>query len=106
MGAYFSKIACFCFNEQTLQPGEEIEMPVTFYVDPGIGGRSGFQSIQTVTLSYNLLPGGEAAAAGGRGRARRRRQWRSDSHHPSGARAADALRSGRDFRERPSLNQT
>jgi cytochrome c oxidase assembly protein subunit 11 len=46
-GQYFKKIECFCFKEQTLAPGEEREMPVTFWVDPGLP-----RSVTDITLSY------------------------------------------------------
>lgn len=56
MGAFFSKIACFCFTQQTLKPGEELEMGVTFYVDPAMVDDPDTASVHTVTLSYTFFP--------------------------------------------------
>ena len=53
-GNYFSKIDCFCFVEQTLQPGERVKMPVTFYIDPEIDENIETKNIKALTLSYTF----------------------------------------------------
>jgi len=54
MGAYFVKIDCFCFERQTLEPGESMRMPVTYYVDPEMVEDPEAVGVHTVTLSYTF----------------------------------------------------
>jgi cytochrome c oxidase assembly protein subunit 11 len=66
-GGYFSKIDCFCFTEQVLQPGETVQMPVTFFVDPAMMDNAEGRSVHEITLSYTFyetaLPEEAAALA-------------------------------------------
>lgn len=60
-GIYFNKVACFCFTEQRLMPGESVKMGVTFFVDPKIADDPNQDDVKTITLSYTFFRAPEAS---------------------------------------------
>ena len=54
-GQYFMKIDCFCFVEQLLNPGESMNMPVTFFIDPDLYKDENVQEVNEITLSYTFM---------------------------------------------------
>ena len=53
---FFNKLECFCFKEQLLQPGETVEMPVSFFIDPQITSDKDARAVTDITLSYTFYP--------------------------------------------------
>lgn len=56
VGKYFQKIQCFCFGDQMLQPGEEMPMPVMFFIDPKMADDPEMDDVKAITLSYTFFP--------------------------------------------------
>ena len=52
---YFNKIECFCFEEQYLKPGENVDMPVSFFIDPSIKDDKFIKNLEEITLSYTMF---------------------------------------------------
>jgi cytochrome c oxidase assembly protein subunit 11 len=55
VATYFNKIQCFCFTEQTLQPGERVDMPVTYFIDPEIADDENLDDVKELVLSYTFF---------------------------------------------------
>jgi len=65
VGKYFHKVACFCFEEQTLEPGQSVDMPISFWVDPRIAQDPQTRDIRTITVNYTFVRSLKDAEASG-----------------------------------------
>ncbi len=62
-GQFFNKVACFCFDQQVLQPGEQVDMGVSFFIDPAIMNDRNLDDVNTITLSYTFFADPDANLA-------------------------------------------
>ena len=63
VGQYFVKLECFCFNARIIEPGQEADLPVVYFVDPALASDPETQDVGTVTLSYTFFRSTDEAAA-------------------------------------------
>jgi cytochrome c oxidase assembly protein subunit 11 len=63
-GPHFRKLQCFCFEAQTIAPGETVEFPVIYFIDPELASDPETRKIEEITLSYTFYPTAEPKKAG------------------------------------------